>query len=153
MLLEADILTDIEVPLVYPNDWNLKGSMDGVGVHPKWDEFVFELKGWSALIDEPKPEHVEQVHRYMLASGIYVASMIYEHKSSQNWREFIVEWDDKIGLRVEEELERLNLAVTNQELPEILHACAQKTGLYKTCPYRHSCLDLENWDQGVELTL
>lgn len=150
-LLEAGLLDAIEVVLPHPNEWRLMGSMDGIGTHDRHGEFMFELKGWSALVDEPKPEHVEQIHRYMLGSGIEVCSLIYEHKSSQNWREFIIETDPVVLQRVKDELELLNNAVEDEVLPDILPSCSQRTGeTYRGCPYRTVCLDIADWDEAVQ---
>lgn len=154
MLLEAELIDDIEVALPYPNDWRLMGSMDGTGHDDKRGEFIWEHKGWSAVVEEPLPYHVEQIHRYMLGSGIYTVSMTYEHKMSQTWREFIVEYDGEIGFKVESELNMLNDHVDAETLPEILHACANRTGQqYKGCAYRHLCLDINEWDDAVPLTI
>lgn len=155
-LLSAGLLKQVEVPIPYPNPWRLKGSMDGIGFD-SWTpmmhgEFMFELKGWSALVDEPVTHHVMQMHRYMLAAQIDLGVLVYEHKSSQEWREFLIPVDQRVMSLVEEELEVLNEAVDAKVLPRIREDCAARKGqVYLSCPYRDVCLDVEEWEEAENL--
>lgn len=142
MLMEAGILHDIEVPVTIPK-YRLRGSMDGQGTW-KRKEFGFELKGWSAIPDEPKDYHVRQIQTYMFASGLEQFSVVYEHKSSQDWTEFLVDRDDDVIDVIEERLKELNGAIDNEVLIAPLRECRRERGEpFKSCPYRKVCLDYE----------
>lgn len=144
MLMEAGILDDIEVTVELP-ELRLRGSMDGVGTDDRGNEFGFELKGWSAVPDAPLDYHVRQIQTYMFASGLETFSVVYEHKSSQDWTEFIVKRDDEVVELIEDRLWTLNEAIDAKTLIEPLKECRREAGeTFMQCPYRNICLDAEN---------
>lgn len=150
MLMTAGILDDIEV-VVEVKGLKLRGSMDGIGSSESRGKFGFELKGWSALVDEPKPAHIEQIHAYMFASGLDLFSLVYEHKSSQDWREFVVERDQEIIDRIEATLWELNEFTDRQELIPPLKECRRERGdTFKRCPYRNMCLEVSEWGEVTD---
>lgn len=151
-LLQAGILADIEVPLM----WKAKqqrGTMDGLGIVPDdhnvsaWRglEFGFELKGVSAFQFEslkkagPMEKHLDQVARYFLLSGLQLFSIVYENKSTQEPYEWVVSRDDPgMAERIEDqrdEVERLLEHTQYSELPAMLPECAAGKGAWKTCSF------------------
>jgi hypothetical protein len=139
-LLEAGILTDVEVP-VYDSVNRIEGSMDGVNTKENW---MFELKGTSQFRQVQQkgamPAHIKQVNAYLFVSGIPEAIILYEDKSNQNWHEITINKDPKIIDEISEILAELNDAIDNNKLPERLPDCENQTGTtYNSCPYASIC--------------
>lgn len=140
MLLEAGILTDIEVGIHVP-ELMLEGSIDGVNQDEGW---MFELKGTSQykMVQSrgAMPAHIKQVHAYLLASGLQEAVIVYEDKSNQQWQEIAIHRDPKIIDEIHEILSELNDSIKNGVLPERLEECEAQTGAtFNSCPYSHIC--------------
>jgi hypothetical protein len=164
MLLQAGLLDDVEFPLVWKK-MRSRGTMDGHGVvgddHPRNDwrgkEYGFELKGVSAWQfprlkkdDEIKEDHLNQVNRYFLMSGLDLFIILYEDKSTQAWWEWVIEPDEQIMEEQREELEILNQSVDDKVLPPVLPSCRARTGpQFKECPYGGSagspCIAAGKW--------
>jgi hypothetical protein len=140
MLLEAGIITDIEVP-VRIDKYRLEGSMDGMNSEEGW---MFELKGTSQFggvqTRGAMPAHIKQVHAYLLASGLDKAIIVYECKSTQQWVEIEINRDEKIIQEIEEILKELNDAIDKEKFPKILAECKDKTGAkFNSCQYSNIC--------------
>lgn len=158
MLMNAGILTDVEVPVEMPK-YRLQGSMDGI--YEKGDDkFFFELKGTSQFSTIEKngvtPEHKKQVQAYLLATGYPLAVVIYEDKSTQKWKEFEVQRDEKIINEIIDILEELNASIDNNQLPEVLSECkAGKGSTFNNCPYAAVCRqaisadDAKDWSETL----
>ena len=139
-LLEAGILTDVEVPVFDPVR-RIEGSMDGVNSNENW---MFELKGTSQFKQIQQkgamPAHIKQIHAYLYASGIPEAIILYENKSSQEWLEISVQRDDSIIEEICDILDKLNNAIDTNTLPERYKDCENKTGAtYNACAYASIC--------------
>lgn len=139
-LLEAGLLTDIEVPVHDPVR-RIEGSMDGVNMKENW---MFELKGTSQFKQVQQkgalPAHIKQVHAYLLVSGIPEAVILYEDKSNQQWAEISIQRDENIIDEINEILDELNDAIDNNTLPERLHDCENQSGAtYNSCQYASIC--------------
>ena len=140
MLMEAGILTDVEVAVDMPK-FRLEGSMDGVNADEGW---MFELKGTSQFrsiqTKGVMPAHTKQVHAYLLGSGLNEALIVYECKMTQQWLEVAIPKDPKIIDEITTILESLNDAIDNEYLPERLDDCENKTGAtYNSCAYAKIC--------------
>lgn len=156
-LLTAGLVTDIEVKRRV-EDYRLGTSVDAVN----WEgidgsgPFGLELKGAGAFTKIAKGEipekHLLQMHTMFIAFPeldffIYVA----EDKRYQDWKEIRVERDKRLIVAVKNELERLNDAVSNKQLPSILPECVHGKGkTFRDCPYRDRCLRIRSWSQAVE---
>lgn len=150
MLLKAGILTRVEVP-IKSDRYNLRGTLDGIGLDDGGEEFGFELKGWSRMPDEPVPYHADQVGTYFLARPrLKRFVLMYEHKSSQEWKEFVIERSPAVVEKARTELESLEEARQNQKLPQPLAECTRRSGAYNQCPYRIDCLDVMSWGEAEE---
>ena len=151
MLLQAGLLTDIEIPLSWPAKRS-KGSMDGMGVirddhpHETWRglEFGFELKGansyaYTAIVQEGPRRYMDQVHRYFLSGGFDLFVILVENKNTQEWTEWVIEPDDILLQEQTAELDRLNSAVDTQTFLPMLDECQlQKGKVYNSCPHGKS---------------
>ena len=140
MLLEAGLLTDIEVPVAIPQ-LRLEGSMDGVNTDEGW---MFELKGTSQFrkiqTSGALDAHIKQIHAYLLASELDEAVIVYECKSTQQWSETQVKKDPKIIEEIKTILGGLNSAVEKGKFPKRLPECENKTGAtYNSCSYASIC--------------
>ena len=165
LLLSAKLLDDIEVEYKWPR-MNSMGSADGVG-HVWWEStnplyrgrnYGVELKtvgefAWKKKAEEgPSSDHLDQVHRYMLVSGIDLFSYIIIDKGNSSglgWKEFVIERDPKLIEKSEKELEELNKALKIKKLHPLLTECKIGTGpIYKQCPYggrEGVCKTTKNW--------
>jgi len=150
MLLNAGILTDIEVAVSIP-ELRLAGSMDGANFVDGW---MFELKGTSqfntVMQKGAMPAHIQQVHAYLLASGLEKAIIVYEDKSSQQWQEIEVIRDEEKIEEILSILKRLNTAIDSDQLPEMLDECKNQTGRFARCPYATVCSGFERRSEVVE---
>jgi hypothetical protein len=167
-LLQAGILTEIEIPL----KWNAKrsrGSMDGLGVvpddhaRPDWRglEFGFELKGTNSFVYRKavevglKEEHLNQIHRYFLVGGFDLFVVIYENKDNQEWTEWVVTPEPKRLKQQEEELSRLNQAVETETLPVMLQGCQTRNSQeWKQCPFAGNqgvCVQAQSYHQVQQM--
>lgn len=153
ILLAAGLITEMEEISTWPR-MRARGTLDGTGIvpddHPRveWrgEEFGFELKGVSTFLFPkykdagPREEdHLQQIGRYFLKQGYRLFVVIYEDKSTQEWKEWVVDAESdqmqKIINRQREELECLNDSVDRKQLPLMLPACASKTGkTFQECP-------------------
>ena len=162
LLLDAGILDEPEISCRWEK-YRLTGTIDGAGPVvdagqvSMWgtDRFGWELKsinsrGFQWIQDRgPNHHHLLQIHAYMLAMGWNVWSLMYENKDTQEWKEFVVHFDQEIANEVEHELSSLNWHVENKALPPILDECKKKQGAYKRCDFAHTCLDQDSWPQRV----
>jgi hypothetical protein len=150
LLLSANLIQDIEVSAAMP-EYYAKGSMDGQGnvwwptANPAWQdqEFILEAKTvgshmWEKKVKlgRPADDHLAQIHRYFLATGIRLCSYLLIDKGSwgsDGMVEFVVEADDKLLEASRRELEELKNAVDTKTL----HAPSLKCqmGLKNNCPF------------------
>lgn len=154
MLLSANLIDDIEVPLEWPK-MHAMGSMDAQGhvwwepANPAWkdQDFICEFKTvgahqWEKKIElgRPSDDHLAQIHRYFLVSGVRLCSYILIDKGGQGNQglvEFVVECDDDLLEASKQELEDLNEARENEKLHDLLPGCKIGTGrTYAYCPFR-----------------
>lgn len=140
-------LKEIEVP-VYSEQYNLKGTMDGI----LWDDSGFEFKSINSngyrdvMAYGPKREHQAQVQAYMMITHIQRFSIVYENKNDGEWREFRVERDPDAIRQIQADLVELNAHVTHKSLPDPLTECKGKEGPYLRCPFRDICLKTRSID-------
>jgi hypothetical protein len=142
-----------EVPVTIDSH-NMKGTIDGILTTGEgWELKSINARGYRAVIEfGPKPEHLKQIHGYMLATGIRVWSLIYEEKDTQVYKEFTVYYDPEIATQVMQELEMLNSAVADKTLPPMLATCIEKNGMtYRSCPYRDQCRSA-TWPRRITIT-
>lgn len=167
-LLSAGLIEDIEVPLFWPKMLS-KGSADGRGF-VKWEttnpkymkrEFILELKtmgawAWDQTMEKgmPKDEHMAQIHRYMLVSGIDLAIYIMvdkgNHAKPGGWHEIVIEADPVWMQKSRDELEALVEAAKTETLHDIKPHCKLKMGSeYKYCPFKGAngpCFTTTEWE-------
>jgi len=168
LLLSAGLIEEIEVPLFWPK-YTSKGSADGRGfIHwetadPKYQgrEFILEIKSvgafaWNKKAEEgPSEEHIMQMHRYMLVSGIHLCIYVIIDKgntSGLGWKEFIIEADPARLKKSEDELIELNKALEQKKLHPLLTQCKLGQGsTYAQCPFTGSeknggvCKSTKEW--------
>ncbi len=163
VLLQAGIIESIEYPLRW-DEKRSRGTMDGVGTVPSdhknesWRdlEFGFELKGTNSYVfrkaletNQPKEEHLDQVHRYFLVGGFDLFVIVYENKDNQEWLEWVIEPDPKRLAAQEKELNELNGFVDQQQIPPMLPGCKTQTGKeWEWCPYAGKtgvCVQRDQW--------
>lgn len=153
LLLDARILTQVEVPCRI-DSLHVTGTIDGIiGVASSGvsEPIGWELKGandnnynW-VLQHGPMEKHLFQIHTYMLATGIRMWSLIYENKNTQEWKEFMVPFDQTVADIVADELLVVNKYVSDRRLPPVLEPCKMKQGPYRSCAFAHLCLDTKEW--------
>jgi len=154
MLLEAGILTDIEVPF-HNEEYRLKGSLDGTNEEEGWG---FELKGTSnsSVVSGAAPPfdyHKLQIHTYFVGRpDIDRFVLLYEDKRYQAWREIIIEREPDLVVAVHDELAYLNDCVDERVLPDVLPDCKRGTGVtFRKCKFRDICRECD-YDSAEALT-
>lgn len=156
MLLEAGILTDIEVPF-HNETYRLRGSLDGTNEDEGWG---WELKGTSnsSVVSgsaDPFHNHLLQIHTYFVGRpDIERFVLLYEDKKFQSYREIVVERTPELVKEVREELEYLNECADDQTLPPVLSDCQRAQGrTFRECAYRDICreCDYEGAEQLVTI--
>lgn len=145
----AGYLREAEVP-VRVDSLNLTGTMDGIFSNGEIAEYKsINSHGYSGVLTfGPKPDHVLQVHAYMLASGINRARIIYENKDTNELAEKVVDQDPLLIEQIAAELNELNEATAEKRLLPVLSECRQEKGKFIWCPYSNLCLDAK-WPRGV----
>lgn len=153
ILLTAGILTDMEEVATWPK-MRARGTLDGIGIvpndHPRIDwrgeEFGFELKGVSTYLfpkykdaGPKETDHLQQVARYFLKQGYRLFVIIYEDKSTQEWKEWVIDAESEMMKKIiadqKGELEWLNDSVNRKKLPVMLHECSKLKGTtFNGCP-------------------
>lgn len=166
VLLQAGAIHDIEVPQFWRGKLQ-RGTMDGQGTVPlthgvkawRGREIGLEVKGVSAFLYEgfkkegPKEEHLNQIHRYFLMSGLDLFSLLYENKSTQEVHEWIIEPDPKRMEAQREEVEALYEAATSRELPQMLPECKLGKGAWKRCGFGGKdgiCGRVSTWQEAED---
>lgn len=148
--LTAGIITDMEFSV----RWGRKhayGTMDGLGIvpddHPneEWrgELFATEYKGVNAFeytkkVSQPHPDddHMRQVSRYSLMTGIKLFSVIYENKSTQAFHEWVITPPKSYMDESLQELEDLNWHLERHELPQMLKPCRFHMGkVWEDCKF------------------
>lgn len=137
----AGWLAATEVSCAIPG-LNYTGTIDGIlTTGDGWEFKSINSRGFKWVCDKgPKEEHIRQIYGYMLATNIRRWSLIYENKDNQEYREFVIVFDEAKAAEVLAELVALNKAVETKTLPPMLPGCTTKsTSEYRQCPFRDTC--------------
>lgn len=149
MLLETGVITDPEYLVQWKKHLS-RGALDGRGVvandHARRDwrgkEFGFELKGVSTFQygelakNGPKPGHLRQTHHYFVLGAFDLFSIVYEDKTTQAWKEWVIEPDAKLMTEAENDIRELSKAVKNKKLHSLVPECKRQSGpLFLDCPF------------------
>lgn len=156
--LSCGFLDDIEVP--FRDDMlNIAGQTDGVGSF-QGPGYVFEAKNVhdqefreivSGLHTDryygsdgnpgPRYKDVKQVHPYMKGLGLERASIFYMSRSRKIlWTEFVVEFDPGVYDEIDQQTNRLELALEQGRLMPMLDTCELRKGWrYDYCQWRSMC--------------
>jgi hypothetical protein len=136
---------EIAVP---ENRYKLSGTIDGLADDASLVEFKsINSNGFSEVHTfGPKAAHEMQLGTYMLVSGVTKGRFIYENKDTQEYLEIPMVLKPDLVEEIEIRADWLWDRVDQQELPEPLHKCVEKTGYeYHGCPFRDRCLHIQNW--------
>lgn len=139
-IIDGKTSTGVEVGLGI-KELNVKGHADGI--LDMGELIVIEIKsinerGFRELL-KAKPEHIRQTMLYMLKFKIKKGIVLYENKNTQETKEFLVIWDDKIIKELETRCATINYALINKQLP-IREMCELPTdSAAKYCPYSRVC--------------
>lgn len=147
MGLDAGWLAKVEVPCRI-DDYRVTGTIDGIlDTGEGWELKSINSRGFRNVNEYgPQLKHLLQVHSYMLATGIRVWSLVYECKDDQQWKEWVVHWDEDLAAELIAELEQLKEARQKRELPMIREDCMEREGTaYRNCPFRGLCLETTEW--------
>jgi hypothetical protein len=146
-------LKEAEVP-VGGNDLNLSGTQDGIA----YDDTIVELKSCNsnqfARIQTfgPIEGHIYQIGTYTVTTGAEKATLIYENKDTQEFKEFVRTRDELPLVEIANGAEEMWLKNGNEELYEPLDKCWDKEGYqYAGCPFRNQCLKIRNWQEAKEI--
>lgn len=165
--LEVGFLDEVEVNVKMPA-WMAQGSIDGTGPDYGFElkgtrmalpiiESAYQLV-MQALDIHKEPatnkgnyhvkmmwKHIHQIHGYLhqlqeTGQGhIKKFVLLYEHKETQEWVEFVIDENEWMKEKVTKELETLNRSVKMRSLPQVLDDCRPEP--VKSCPYHLICHD------------
>jgi hypothetical protein len=155
MGFDAGWLAEAEVSCSIPL-MELTGTIDGILTTGEgWELKSINSRGFRMIAsDGPLEKHLLQIHAYMIATGIRTWSLVYEDKDTQQWREYVIPYDEGMGQEVMNELARLNAALATKTLPPVLPACQRKEGsAFKQCPHKDVCLDIKRWPAPARLRI
>lgn len=150
-LLASEVITDIEVPLTWPN-MRHRGTVDGAGTvrddhpFPEWrgKTFGLELKGMNSWHynqyvnrrDTQMETHQGQVDEYFLSSGWDLFVFLYEDKATGGWKEWVVEPDAAKLRDTRHNLVVMNQDIDRKKLRPMLPSCNIRKGPnWDGCPY------------------
>lgn len=141
-----------EVP-VGENDYRLSGTQDGIA----YDGTVVELKsinshGYHRVLSfGAKEMHKSQVATYVLTTGAERATIIYENKDTQDFKEFVFPASELPLGEVKESTERMWESLEAESLYQPLPDCEEGVGYqFMGCPFRKQCLKIRNWKHAKE---
>lgn len=148
VLMQAGIVSRVEVPARWRRA-RAFGQIDGAGIvpmdHPvqEWRglEFGLEIKGamsfaYNNIANIGPEKYIEQVARYFLYTGFELFVILVEQKDNQQNLEYVVTEADVNSGRALHELQILNDAIDDQELPPQLSMCSLARGQqFLHCPY------------------
>lgn len=127
----------IEVSLHNTPLW-LKGSPDAVIFSRETGlPYVFELKSirqesfWK--LSEAKAEHVQQVHLYMLLTGIPRSIVFYENKNTQATKEFLVPQNEYLMSSLKDKIALIQKYVAQYDMTKTLPTPDVNEDLCKHC--------------------
>jgi len=131
---------DIEV-FVKSEDLWLEGMIDAI-VRINGERYIVELKSSNSYvfnsIQTPHRDYIEQVHAYMLCTGIDKAIILYENKDTQDIKEFIVERDQEVIDKIVEKIKLVQSYVERNEIPPM--TCKSKSDA-RYCSYKGFCFN------------
>lgn len=138
--LVAGYLTEAEY-FVTNSEWGLTGTVDGITSEGAIAEFKsINARGYQSVTTwGPKREHEEQVHSYMLLTGLDTAWILYENKDTQQMKEFRIDRDPFLMDKVKRELDEIRRANDREELLPMLPECTEQQGAWRWCDYRDIC--------------
>lgn len=135
-------ISEVEVPVTLPA-FRLRGTMDARLNNNAIGEFksIYHFGFSQVMSFGAKADHVQQVHAYMLCTGLDRAHIVYEDKDTQNIKEFVVQRDPEIIKSVIRDLQALNMATEEKKFLPMLPECRQFKGQFNYCPYAKVCED------------
>lgn len=145
-------LVGAEVP-VARNDLRLSGTMDGLLIDGSVAEFKsINTRGFSGISTfGAKDDHIQQVGTYMVADDHDKASILYEDKNTQEYKEIIVHRTEELEAAVRERADFVWTKIFDEDLAEPLSTCEERKGYqYTGCPFRDVCLGTKSWDHAVD---
>ena len=103
---QMGILLATESP-VRCDDPVISGRIDFIFKHKEHAQAVVELKsindrGFKALLDKPKADHLIQTQIYLHLSKIDYGFVLYENKNNQEVKAFAVNYDPKVWAQIQE---------------------------------------------------
>ncbi|HLO11185.1 MAG TPA: Dna2/Cas4 domain-containing protein [Pseudoneobacillus sp.] len=122
----------------------LNDAGDAVYEGPSNDVLIVELKsindkGFQYLQkkNEPKEEHVWQLHLYMHMTGIHRGLLLYENKNDQNLMDYFVDYDKNIADSVMLKIKKAAYYYKSGKLPQC--EFAKDSFQCKYCSYKQYC--------------
>lgn len=151
--LVSGYLTEAEY-FVTNEEWGLTGTVDAITTDGDIAEFKsINARGYSSVLTwGPKRDHEEQIHSYMLLTGIKTAWLLYENKDTQQLKEFRVDQDDFLMDKVKRELTQVREAISEERLLPMLEPCTEEKGPWRWCDYRDICPVAKFHDKKVVIT-
>ncbi len=120
---------------------------------PDNSAMIVELKSikekgflWIVKTNKPDEKHVKQLHLYMYLTGIRAGLLLYENKNTQDIKEFLIKYDEKITKKVLDQIHLINECIASKQLPpheyDALSMECQWCDFFDTCRAPYITYDL-----------
>ena len=118
----------------------IHGRADGI-VTIDNEPYVIELKSINSVgfrkLEKPKKEHIKQLQLYLHYFKIPKGIFIYENKDTQELKEFIIEYDQKLAESIISDFATLKHFISNDIVPPIPFGLEDWECAY--CDYAEEC--------------
>lgn len=135
-------------PGFYIESCKISGYTDGIAVRNN-EKIALEFKSikeqnFSALVG-PQPDHIEQIHLYMVGFSADYGIIQYECKNDQSIKEYVVEKNEEINQRLFDRANMIWNCLSTQQIPT--RKC-KNIGEARWCSYKEHCFnDFQNNEQ------
>jgi CRISPR/Cas system-associated exonuclease Cas4 (RecB family) len=151
------ILEDMKIQL--KSEYYIDTEYKGVPIHGYIDSvciidkntYIVELKsqkdwmyGKKDYLLTAKEEHIGQVQMYMHFTGIHKAIIMYENKNDSTLKEFHIDYDKELSIKILEDFVKLYSQINLNELPDRIKDAKIKTFPCSYCEFKEICFSSED---------
>ena len=147
VLFSLGLINAVEVDL--PEKDLIHGRADVI-ISIKGEPYVVEIKSVNSFKfkkGEPDSDHIKQLQLYLHFFKIKKGILLYENKDNQDLMEYVIEYDEKLALKLIDSFSHLKEKVENNTVPEIPSDLEDWRCEY--CPYLESCEKVEEKEKDI----
>lgn len=140
-LFSLGLVSAVEIEI--PENDLVHGRADAI-LSIKGEPYVLEIKSVNSSKFKkglPDSSHIKQLQLYLYFFGIKKGILLYENKDTQDLKEFVIDYDEKIVKEVFSEFNRLKELIEKDIIPEKPKEIEDWQCDY--CPYIEECEKIE----------